>query len=214
MSFRIRRAISLRVISLTSILSRSFFALFLHQILICLDLCSFSLFILSSIAGIISIGEENDTSVSSSNWILRSYIQLCHLYFSVATYSGLMLSNDHCRWFTRNEKVSLMFAVFAVTFFIVFCVISFTFDLVDWWGSYVFINSSASKMSTHSRAQIRVKRESQPLILYHFFCMRSGRIDGYYHHHRVRSTPSRERDTRIDRWRSSTDPLEDLFWKS
>lgn len=118
----------------------------------------------------------------------------------VSTYSWLMLSNGHCRLFTRNEKVSLISAVFAVTFFIVVCVISFTFDLVDWWGSYVFINSSASKMSTHAPAQIRVKRKSQPLILYHFFCMRSGRIDGYYHHHRVRSTPSRERenDTSIE----------------
>jgi hypothetical protein len=68
-------------ISLTSILSCCFVALLLHQILICLDLCSFSLFILSSIAGIISIEKENVASVSSSNWILQSYIQLCHLCF-------------------------------------------------------------------------------------------------------------------------------------
>ena len=104
-------SLSLRVISLTSILSRSFFALLLHQILICLDLCSLSLFILSSIAGIISIEKENVASVSSSNWILQSYIQLCHLYSpsryirtKISTYSWLMLSNSHRRLFTRTRK--------------------------------------------------------------------------------------------------------------
>lgn len=104
-------SVFLRVISLTSILSRSFFALLLHQILICLDLCRLSLFILSSIAGIISIEEENVASVSSSNWILQSYIQLCHLYSpsryirtEMSTYSWLMLSNSHRRLFTRTRK--------------------------------------------------------------------------------------------------------------
>ncbi len=46
-------------------------------VLICIVSLFVSMFIPSSIAGIISIQE-----VSSSNWILQSYIQLCHWYYA------------------------------------------------------------------------------------------------------------------------------------
>ena len=58
-----------------------------------------------------------------------------------------------------------------LSFLIVLCVISLTFNLVDCSSSYVFINSSTSKMSTHSQAQIWSKEKeptphSLSLLLY------------------------------------------------
>ncbi len=89
-----------------------------------------------------------------------------------------MLSNGHCRLFTRWRKFFFLFPPLLVSLlFYVLSVLRLT------W----LIGRTRTSSSTHQLAKCQhtlklrygVKRKSQPLILYHFLYMRSGRIDVY-----------------------------------
>jgi hypothetical protein len=67
------------------------------------------------------------------------------------------------------------------------------------------IGRARTSSSTHQLAKCQhtlklrygVKRNSQPLILYHFFCMRSGRIDVYNNNNQVCNNIEREKKIHI-----------------
>lgn len=164
-----------RLISVSN--SFCFFIRLLHQILICLDLHSFFLisilFILWSIAGIIISIEK----FSSSNWILQSYIQLCHFCIMSRDRNRLRLSNSLLQ-IVHKQKKNRKF-LFSISYRYCF--------LLSVECLTCLIGRARTSSSTHQLAKCqhtlklryRAKRNSQPFILYHFFYVHSGRIDVY-----------------------------------
>ncbi len=158
------RALRISFISITT----RVFLLFLHQILICLDLyrfpsrriCLFHRPLQVSLAS-----RKSHLLIEFYNPIYNCVIDIAHLD------TDIMLSNGHCRLFTRCRKFSLLLLV-------LFYVLS-VFHLT------CLIGRARTSSSTHQLGKCQhtlklrygVKRNSQPLILYHFFSKHSGRID-------------------------------------